>query len=242
MLYDGWLMQPRHSRGSVECIIPKNTPDDFVLTTDHDSPAQSRIRRYLSDYKAMVDRSSGNGLKIPKFHQNLHYVRQILKDGCLLNIDGGRPESHNKSSIKKPAKTTQKNKKNISSQIASNYHESLVVQASNDMMNFIVFPDREDNLSGEQSEDEFKGSQFELRFDCEEYSNSKSYSIEITWKGKKIKQTLSTHLCRCIARRLFLHTGEGGCLSKESVVKGYTEVIHDGVTYRAHPSFRGEKA
>ena len=114
VLFDGWLMQPKHTSASVSPRnVPENPDEDFVLTIDHDSPAQSRIRRYLTDYKSLVERTYGNGLKIPKFHQNLHYTQQILKDGSLLNIDGGRPESHNKSIIKQPAKTTQKNQKNI---------------------------------------------------------------------------------------------------------------------------------
>ena len=81
-----------------------------------------------------------------------------------------------------------------------------------------------------------------MTFDCEEYSDIESYSIEIQWKGTRIKESLNPHLCKCVAGRLFVHKGEGGCLHKDSVVKGYTKFNHQGTTYRAHPSFRGVKS
>ena len=243
VLFDGWLMQPKHNLASVTPRnIPENPDEDFVLTIHHDSPAQSRIRRYLTDYKSLVERTHGNGLKIPKFHQNLHYTEQILKDGSLLNIDGGRPESHNKSIIKQPAKTTQKNQKNITSQIARNYHESLVLRSSTEMMKKSSLRNDAEEEEGEDLDSLYKGSQFELRFDCEEYSDTESYSIEIKWKGTRVKDSLNSHLCKCVAGRLFVHKGEGGCLHKDSVVKGYTEFNHQGTTYRAHPCFRGVKS
>jgi len=35
----------------------------------------------------------GNGTKLSKFHQNLHFPRNIWCQGSVLNFDGGRPEA-----------------------------------------------------------------------------------------------------------------------------------------------------
>ena len=97
-------------------------------------------------------------------------------------------------------------------------------------------------VSDDSVEDKYTGSQFDLTFECEDYSDHDSFRVWIEWKGKKVKQSLDSHLCKCVAARLFLHTGEGGCLHKDSVVRGYTEFAQDSVVYRAHPSFRGGKS
>ena len=51
------------------------------------------IRKYLADLKSVLNRSDGNEHRLVKFHQQLHNPRQVLKDGVLLNVDGGRCES-----------------------------------------------------------------------------------------------------------------------------------------------------
>ena len=239
VLFDGWLMQPSHTKASVTACVPDTLPDNFVLDTSHDAPAQIRIRKYLSLFKLLVQRSHGNGLKFPKFHQNLHYCEQILKDGSLLNIDGGRPESLNKQNIKDPAKITQKTQSSISWQLAKNYHEDLVLKATTSYFEWLGGKPMSEVSAVERSG--LGGSKFELSFLCEDYNVPDSFELQIKWKGKEVKESVNSYLCQCISKRLFLHTGEGGCLHKDSIVNGFTEFTNNGVTYRAHPSYRGTR-
>ena len=231
VLYDGWLMKPFHNRDS---LIP--LPADQLS----DSPALTRIRKYLTDFKQTVNRIQGNGLKIPKFHQNLHYVKQILKEGSLLNIDGNRPENFNKDNVKSPAKITQKRRTTITKQIAKNYHEDLVLQEG--LREFDFFYESKVNVNDSMNENLFCGSKFEFRFICHDYNKSEDCSVRVTWLGTSVVETMCDELVLRVAKRLFLHTGEGGCLSATGVLYGFTEFRNNGITYRSHPSFRGGKA
>ena len=81
-----WLMKPTHPPHTVRRRVGRGGVAD-------DSLAQTKMRSYMRQYKDLIGSRSGNGLKIPKFHQLLHYERQILKDGSILNIDTGIPEA-----------------------------------------------------------------------------------------------------------------------------------------------------
>ena len=235
LLFDSWLMKPSHSFASVQLNFNERLMDNNDLSLEHDSPAQSRIRKYLSHYKEIVKRETRNKLKLPKVHQHLHYDRQIRKDGSLLNIDGGRPESNNKPNSKNPAQLTQKSQGTITIQLARNYHDNLIVdEATRQVSRFLPH-------SNEQVSTSHCGSQFLLKFICLDYSELESFEVELKWKGSEVMEEVSTHLCRCITRRLFLHTSEGGCLTRDSVIKGFTEYQYGGTVYRAHPSFRKQK-
>ena len=234
LIFDAWMMKPSHDPHSVEPRIPDDVDDTFQVTTEHDSPALSRIRKYLTDYKSIVKRNTGNGLKLPKFHHHLHYPNQIRKDGSLQNIDGGRPESIGKPNAKNPGQLTQKHLKSLTKQLAMNYHNNLVLDEARRQFDVDkCAPDGKSNCKN--------GSQYTLTFGCSDYSNVDSYHINLKWKGSQVNEEISSHLCRCITRRLFLHTSEGGCLCKNSPIRGFTEYKHDDVVYRAHPSFRGEQ-
>ena len=55
--------------------------------------------------------------------------------------------------------------------------------------------------SGETKEvpdDKFKGSQYELIFECESYSSHNLFHLEMKWKGTLIKDTLCALLAKCI--------------------------------------------
>lgn len=231
VLYDGWLMKPFHSR---ESLTPLMTDPSL------DSPALTRIRKYLTDFKETVNRIQGNGLKIPKFHQNLHYVKQILKEGSLLNIDGNRPESFNKDNVKSPAKLTQKRMTTITKQIAKNYHENLLVQEG--LREFDFLYESEEAVDEPMHGNVCCGSKFVFQFICDDYHNSEQWRVRVTWLGTSVVESMCDELVLRVAKRLFLHTGEGGCLSARGELHGFTEFRKDGITYRSHPSFRRGKA
>ena len=68
-----------------------------------------RKHRYLMYLiKKVANRSTGMGLKIPKFHCILHIAEDIMMFGVPMNVDTGSNESHHKPT-KVAAKLTQKN-------------------------------------------------------------------------------------------------------------------------------------
>ena len=111
VLYHSWLYSESHN---VNELLPEfnddNESSDYSETMScsdeprhinrsdmkmdgKDSDSLMKIRRYLRDLKNVLKRSDGNRHKLVKLHQQLHNPRQVLKDGSLLNVDGGRCES-----------------------------------------------------------------------------------------------------------------------------------------------------
>ena len=131
-----WLRQPIHKRKDLyskkwyDKWVKNNTDNNIPSTNDDDmcseSKAQRSIRSYLSSFKEIIVRD-GNGLKISKFHQNLHFPRNICRQGSVLNFDGGRPEAIAKDLAKCPGLRTQKHHKSITIQTAKRYHEDITL-------------------------------------------------------------------------------------------------------------------
>ena len=89
---------------SLESWIEKDTHSVHYVT----NVVPAKIRMIMREYALIVNRTTGNQLKIPKFHQLLHIPRYILKFGSPNNFNSGRCESHHISLCKIPSKTAQK--------------------------------------------------------------------------------------------------------------------------------------
>ena len=69
--------------------------------------AQMAMRDYMSWYKKCVNRNDGNGLKITKLHQLLHFFYYALVNGLMCNFYGNRPECIGITIVKDPGARTQ---------------------------------------------------------------------------------------------------------------------------------------
>ena len=206
-----------------------------------ESRSQRSVRRYLSKYKDVAQRSTGNQFKIVKFHQQLHNTGEILKDGSLLNIDGGRCESIAIANLKKPGSLSQKRIKSLNSQIANNLLCDQIVEDATMLLGKCT-------ISGNESRNQIQrrsGSKFTIRLhkpnSCFQVDLN-NIPILVQWKGKEYRDLHEKNLCNAVARRLFANIDEGGCLHKSSVVEGFTEYHLDNDNLlRAHPCYRGER-
>ena len=229
-----------YSAESIEDIESRHSATDSETIEYEDSLAMSAIRKYLDTYANIVQRSFGNQLKINKYHQQLHNVRQLLKDGSLLNVDGGRCESIAIQNLKQPGLLTQKRSKSLNKQLANNLMSNQVV--SDALM--VV----ESNMTPviKNSTDAMKpksfGSCFYLRLSHPD--SSFNYGVDIIdfameWKGREYGKLHDNNLCNTVCKRLFMNPKEGGCLKHDSVVTGFTEYSLGGNIFRCHPSYRG---
>lgn len=246
-----WLMSPSHNKSDVLTENWINENDDIVS----ECKAQVRMRHYMKDYHSLMKNRPGNGLKIVKFHQHLHYVRQILKDGSIQNIDTGRPESIAVSMYKSIAHWTQRRGNVLNSQIAQNHFECSMVEAiirtyphniSNDICK-IVLDGYEDNDIDVDVDGKFKpilcGSEFHLQLEDNNPSECiTNKRIQVNWVGKGIVDV--SHHSRVfegLAKRLYFNTLDGDCLTHNSKVIGKSEYKHrNGLIFRAHPDFNSE--
>ena len=65
------------------------------------------MRDYMNWYKKCVKINDGDGLKIIKFHQLLHFFHYALVNGSMCNFDVNRPECIGKTIVKDPGARTQ---------------------------------------------------------------------------------------------------------------------------------------
>ncbi len=231
-----WLMEPCHKLNDIE----HTTLDDGTII---ESRGMTRLRRYLQNYHDLMKDRSGRGCKINKFHQTLHYIVQILKDGSVLNIDTGRPESNAVSMYKNLSTTTQLRQKSLNTQVARRHYEDMMLQEA------CLLTKRERSVNSSSSATNViscLGSKYELKLCIEQDGGSRTRRARCTmkWSTSSSQGTFDPVILSAITKRLFLSTNiYGGCLTYDSTPIGYTEYRppNTDTIFRAHPSFRGEK-
>ena len=259
VLYHSWLYAEGHD---VNELIPEfdedsdasNHSDDFHMNWSDkkldgkDSNALHRIRQYLSLLKNVLNRSQGNQHKLVKLHQQLHNPRQVLKDGSLLNVDGGRCESIAIHSSKNQAAISQKRAVKLNWQIANNLLDDTSIRDASILQSQL----KDDCSTGELSTAEGStadkescalGSHFSIFIDDPETSTDDNgpVKIKMKWRSAKSKTGINQKISEALIRRLYFNMSVGGCLKHTSQIKGFTEIKLDGHTYRSHPSYWGDK-
>ena len=273
-----WLRLVESSLGFMEWMRlkrhPKHTIDD-PEDSDSESPAQEAMRDYLNLFKQVVNRQTGNGLKLVKFHHPLHFVRYIRKHGTIPNFDGSRNESMAKTNTKNKFALTQKRSATENYQTACRLYEAEVVKEAsnvihdrlrslhgmslNDSMETGYLSSDDEGCSDIENDESnstmqhglVKGSKFLILFDYTEDSDEVSLNtvnddrhscvVNVVWQRTEATVPIDQKILSCLARRLFLNTGEGGCLLPSSRVIGFTEYKVGGALYRCHPSYRSGK-
>lgn len=263
VLYHSWLYADEHD---LDNLLPEFDDDsDSSFDNDetnsnqqlhrnrsdkihdgNDSDSMHFIRKYLADLKSVLNRSDGNEHRLVKFHQQLHNPRQVLKDGVLLNVDGGRCESIAIHSSKNQASISQKRANKLNWQIANNlFDDTSVKDASilHEYLHEVVYEDVTAIDSSNDSDSSPGGSHFSISIDDPETAidNTGRVSIKMKWRGRTTRSQMNQNISEALVKRLFFNTSVGGCLKHNSVIKGFTELKLEGHTYRSHPSYWGER-
>ena len=237
ILYE-WIMHPSHKRSNFS--VPNNATD---------SPAQTSIRAFMHQFKSKVEGRRGHGVRILKFHQLLHYTREIMKDGSVQNIDTGRCESIAVTMYKRIAIWTQLRQTKLTSQLAKRHLECVAtsevirIESKKKACSKISFASQK-NESKERPTG-LGGSTFKLNLvDSMDEHHEDSYlnkTIAVDWQGVGVNIGYHSNILRNLTKRLFFNTGHGGCLHHSSVPIGKTEYIDtNNVLYRAHPNYRSD--
>ena len=259
VMYHAWLYSDEHDLNSLltgsdhdDSISSHDDSNGFPHTLDRcrnrsdrsfdvgDSPSLIAIRKYLNDFNRILNRREGNQNKLVKLHQQLHNVRQILKDGAITNVDGGRCESIAIYNSKHQGNLSQKRAPKLNWQIANNLCDDVCVQDARILENVLCKDNAQNSNSSQKRTNQ--GSSFRIYVDEHEtvLETDGPVNVMLQWMGEKTNKPINKDLCEAIVRRLYFNMGVGGCLKLSSEVKGFTEVNIDGHTYRAHPKYRGE--
>ena len=152
------------------------THEKELQIANFNSPAMTAIQSFMHLYKECVERTTGTGLKLTKFHQLLHNCRTISEHGSLQNVDSGRPESTHKVMSKDPARKTQKRKASLIEQTAKRLSENAVVTDAKSIFTKISC----DQEVGSKISMKYSGSKFHLDLVSLGFD---TYQININWRG-----------------------------------------------------------
>jgi hypothetical protein len=222
----------------------KNRSDNDLH--DNDSDSMHCIRKYLADLKAVLNRSEGNQHKLVKFHQQLHNPRQVLKDGVLLNVDGGRCESIAIFLSKNQAAISQKRAVKLNWQIANNLFDNNSIKDASTIQKHTLDSDLNQNTRDTEpynDEPAVGGSQFCIFIDDPKNATNDTgpVLIKMKWMSTRTDCKINNDVSKALLQRLYFNTSVGGCLKNDCLIKCFTELNVEGYTYRSHPSYWGEK-
>ncbi len=117
LITESWINQDTHSKEEIQSIAPQ------------------KITQFMVQYRDTIQRTTGNGLKIPKFHQLKHLPRYILKFGSPNNFNTSRCEAHHIALSKRPAKTAQKRDDGFEEQVGKRIVDNIVLtRATNSLL------------------------------------------------------------------------------------------------------------
>ena len=240
VVFNSWIMNDQHARHDLD---HRQLRHQREFSLEREPLAQKMIRSYMKLFKRVVCRDIGNGLCIPKYHQLLHYTRQILKDGSLLNIDGGRCESIAIENHTNPGKRTQMRYDSFLFQLSNHYHSDMVINSAEKLCKV---PYGKLTLDDSSTVNEVgfhmqpdKGSRFLIELNTSQ-TRQTDRSLHFVWQGKTPKYSFPKEVCSALGRRLWFNTMNLNCLHRSSIVKGFTEYYDGEHMYRAHPSFRDD--
>lgn len=237
---NSWIMSPEHAKHDLELRTLRNVNE---RTLAREPRAMKKVRLFMRLYKDVINRTAGNGLKIPKFHQLLHYVDQILKDGSLLNIDGGRCESIATTNYTNPGRRTQMRQQSYMKQLAYAHYSDVVVHSAihNSRIPYMKLTEECDDIMNENNETtKLCGSRFLLCLDRPGNEINEQSVLQFIWQGKKPKNGYSKSLTTAISKRLWMNRGAMNSITHHSKVNGFTECNKCGTVYRAHPCYRDD--
>ena len=226
-----WIMSPEHDKSDVT-----------AQNSSTESKGQLSIRDFMRRYKSLIENRGGHGVKLLKFHQLLHYTKEIRKDGSIQNIDTGRCESIAVTMYKRIAIWTQRRQMSLTKQLAERHLECVTAIELGRHLTKSEISEGRSFVTGTYTRTEgFQGSTFTISLvDCEneEHSYLKK-TIMIDWKGVAVDCSYHSTVYQNLTKRLYLNTDDGECLRSDSVVTGKTEYVsNDGTIFRAHPNFR----
>ena len=228
------------------------TEDDDMI--DDTSLAHSEIKRYMKLYFELVKGRGGNNLKIPKFHLLLHYVRNIVRHGLQMNYNTSRQEANAKDLAKCPGLRTQMHHKSLSIQTANRYHEDvtmleaerLVDQCRNGKFmydkqcrssySYFNYHETSHSTNDNINQCQANGSKYTLSL-IDRPTQQNTATVKVRWDGVPPSNTIDSTALYCLMNWLWFNP-IGGCITRNSICNGFTELQKNGFTYRCHPSYR----
>jgi hypothetical protein len=205
--------------------------ENFCKQDNHDK-LQLKIMKtgipyIMETIKEVLNRTDGQGWKIPKFHLMTHFVDDIVRFGSMKNFDSATGERNHKTDVKDPAKHTQRQKDGFELQTAERYYENVLINLAATDMNLEGIWDKK-TLS-EQTETFDKCQNIIYCHDRKGFYKlkEKKYHELIKWKDDTLKQQL-LQLCLFLIEENHV----------QSPIKFFTQHNRKSTIFRADPFFK----
>ena len=101
----------------------------------HMQIAQQSIQRMLQMIKDTFPRRTGNGWKIPKFHEMLHLIYDIERYGSPANFNAAAPEHNHIWLAKRPGRHSVKDINTFNSQVGRRIADTMTIQMVDNLLN-----------------------------------------------------------------------------------------------------------
>jgi len=193
---------------------------------------QFAIRELLHDFKSVIERNTGNGLKIKKFHQLLHLPFLLTLYGAFSNSDTGPCERLLKYVVKNPFRSTQKRPKSAHLQIARRIIDNLVMDKAFKLYECdqLVQAEALDNQQYLPQQTKLCGTKYVLSRHHKEGLTIKIGNVEISGSSNVPKWNVLSFISESILRYL----------PDNTPLHLYTEHKRHDVLFRCHPCYRNE--
>ena len=202
--------------------------------------AKAEVRALLLDFKLVLDRTDGYGMKIQKYHQQIHGPANIDYFGSPKNVDGRPCEKNMKSHAKAPGRTTQKRGNTFHNQCESQMFDTMVIQqALIDHLDEELTTIQEFQLSKTLSSTIYGksvgGSQFIVGLQGSEVNAGKWIVVVRNPKFSEEVPALLDDVVGFIAKYIAKY-----CDGKSVVV--WSDHRRDGMIFCGHPKYRSGEA
>jgi hypothetical protein len=191
--------------------------------------AKQSMAKMLTMVHDCLPRESGNGWKLPTFHNTMHIVDDMCKYGKPKEVNTEVGEKNHKFFAKCIGRRCRKQHKTFASQVAQRLSDSFVIEKLAMCMNLF----EEDDDSEHNSFDEVDSTNGATRCTFQLVGNN----LEIKWHSTTEKHLLTWN--QDVA--LFI---KKSYMSTESIteINCCTEYVQNQLIMRCHPSYQGEGA
>ena len=235
-----------------EWLKLESIPRDDVNQINN-SRAFIRIREYSRLYRDTVVLDKYEH-KTTKFHQLMHVVWYITRHGVFDNVNGSMGEKMGKIYVKDMAKTTNKDRDTLNTDIAIRIAEKFTIDkliSIRDMSKKVSLSEKVNKFMIRKNTNGTTNKRFTLSIKITDHDNhtpNNVQAIRLTTNWINCvppKKDFPEVILLAVANRLFNWKAElGGKLTPDSVVKGFTEyrpvADNDNLLFRANPYFRNQ--
>ncbi|HEY9301929.1 MAG TPA: hypothetical protein VIQ31_37300 [Phormidium sp.] len=191
----------------------------------------------MNDIIKLIPRTTGNNWDISKIHEQLHVADNIEKYGAHENVHTG-PQEHNHIELtKKPSKQVQRKKSILDWQLANRTCEKYILNVAQQQLWKEKHHTSETTTTSPANKG-FKVNATSCRFSLvlSKPSNGNRIAVLFEWLTRKQK---TVQVSNEVLLALWNYFGDS---IYEKEITGFTEVVKDGLIFRADINYRGMKS